>query len=83
MCVGRVMTQTPKHCDIQLNDRVLCILPVEKDARFETYANVPFHAAIKLAKKFDPMVQVSLILTYLPGTSNPPLYESPWKFNVL
>lgn len=67
VCVGRVMTQTPKFCDIQLNDRVLCILPIEKDAQFETFANIPFYSAIKVDKTVDPIVQVSLVLTYLPA----------------
>ena len=67
ICVGRVMTQTPKFCDIQLNDRVLCLVPIESDARYETYANIPFHAAIKIPKNVDAMTQVSLIQTYLPA----------------
>jgi NADPH:quinone reductase-like Zn-dependent oxidoreductase len=61
------MTQTPSFCDIQLNDRVLVVLPVEKDARFETYANVPFNSVIKIGKDIDAMAQVSIILTYLPA----------------
>ena len=67
VCVGQVMTQTPKHCDIQFNDHVLALLPVEKDARFETYANIPFASAIKVSKTTDAMTQVSLILSYLPA----------------
>lgn len=67
ICVGRVMTHTPNHCAIQLNDRVLVIFPVEKDARFETYANVPFKSVIKVANDVDAMTQVSIILSYLPA----------------
>jgi len=67
ICVGRVMTQTPGFCDIQLNDRVLVILPVEKNAQFETYANVPFNSVIKVAKDIDAKAQVSIILSYLPA----------------
>lgn len=61
------MTKTPSFCDIKLNDRVLCLLPVEQDARFETFANVPFDSAIKVDKYINPMVQVSIVLTYLPA----------------
>ncbi len=61
------MTQTPSFCEIQLNDRVLVILPVEKDARFETYANVPFNSVIKVDEAVDAMTQVSIVLSYLPA----------------
>jgi len=66
-CVGRVMTQTPSFCDIQLNDRVLVLLPEEKQARFETFANVPFDAVMKINNDIDPFVQLSLVFTYLPA----------------
>ena len=61
------MTQTPYYCNIQLGDRVLVVLPVEKGVKFETYANVPFESAVKVPKNVDAMTQVSIVLTYLPA----------------
>jgi len=68
VCIGRVMSKTPTHCNIKRNDRVLCILPADIGNRFETtFANIAFDDAIKVRKDIDPFTLVSLVLTYLPA----------------
>jgi len=67
ICVGRVMSQTPDSCEIQLNDRVMCILPEAKESHCELYAKLPFNSLMKVQNNIDAWLQIALVLTYLPA----------------
>lgn len=67
ICVGRVMTQLPNFCDIQMDDRVMCILPEAEQGHTELYAKLPFHALIKITTDIDAWSQIALVVTYLPA----------------
>jgi len=67
ICVGRVMSQLPAFSDIQMDDRVMCILPEAEQGHTELYAKLPFHALMKVAKDVNAWSQIALVLTYLPA----------------
>ena len=65
ICVGRVMSNPPRNCGINVNDTVMAILPTH--SKCELYTKIPHHLLLKVPSNIDPFILVALVLTYVPA----------------